>query len=117
MVLQAPLNKLIPKLKWSKWETSKVLNAAGTFAQIAFVVTASTSLTPLMCFSHPNGERSVIRYPEVLCEGGSYSVMVIVGMLLLAMAVGFISLVGWFGCGAPQASTFKLQAMKFAWVK
>merc|ERR1712107_317096 len=59
----------------------------------------------------------IMRYPEVMCEGSEFAGMVVIGMILLAICLAFVSVVVWFGFSAPKASEWQLAAVKFAWIK
>ena len=54
---------------------------------------SATSLVPMMCYKHPNGLRSILKYPGVLCGSGDHDLMLVIGWILLTVFVlGFVAL-------------------------
>ena len=54
---------------------------------------SATSLAPMMCYKHPNGLRSILKYPGVLCGSADHDLMLVVGWILLTVFVlGFVAL-------------------------
>eukprot|EP00913_Durusdinium_trenchii_P016816 g15806.t1 len=49
------------------WNGSKVCSTIGAFMQMSFSTMSAASLAPMMCYKHPNGLRSVLKYPDVIC--------------------------------------------------
>ncbi|CAL1140870.1 unnamed protein product [Cladocopium goreaui] len=48
---------------------------------------SSTALVPYICYAHPNGLRSNLKYTNVFCRTDEHTAMVIAGSLLLAFGV------------------------------
>ena len=47
----------------------------------------------MMCYLHPNGQRSILKYPDVICGSSDHSIMLVAGWLLLCIFVlGFVTL-------------------------
>ncbi|KAF4733303.1 hypothetical protein FOZ63_011487, partial [Perkinsus olseni] len=80
-----------------KWEYLSLANSIGQITQALFIPIVVSSLAPLQCFSHPSRDaRSVLQYPEQLCEGSDYWAMVGVGIAcFVVFVVGFVCLVFW----------------------
>ena len=54
---------------------------------------STIALAPLMCYSHPNGEQSLLKYPNIICGSAEHGGMLAVGLLLLVLGVfGFLAL-------------------------
>ena len=115
------MSQLLPKKR--RWELSKVVSCMGAFLQVGFSTMSATSLAPMMCYLHPNGQRSILKYPDVICGSADHNVMLIFGWLLLSIFVlGFVAVCGfaaymaaWLGANdsapasdvvAPQVPTW-----------
>lgn len=59
----------------------------GQFMQVSFSTMSSTALVPYICYAHPNGLRSNLKYTNVFCRTDEHTAMVIAGSLLLAFGV------------------------------
>ena len=85
------VSRLLPKKQ--RWEGPKVCSTMGAFLQVGFSTMSATSLAPMMCYKHPNGERSLLKYPGVLCGSTEHTFMLVVGWTLLSVFVlGFMAL-------------------------
>eukprot|EP00435_Cladocopium_sp_Y103_P007631 s54_g2.t1 len=51
-----------------QWSWPRVSSTMGSLLLSAFSTTTMVALTPFMCYLHPNGSRSLLKYPEKLCE-------------------------------------------------
>ena len=74
MALCYALSKLFPKKH--HWEGPKVCSTMGAFLQLGFSTMSATALAPMMCYRHPNGLRSILKYPGVhlwLCRTWCYA--------------------------------------------
>jgi len=57
-------------------------NAIGQLAVTLYITFTLTALVPFHCYGHPNGESSVVQYPQVRCHaGGAHSGMLAVGII------------------------------------
>lgn len=54
----------------------------GTFIQVGFATLSALSLQPLMCYQHPNGLYSVLKYPSTFCGHSEQVIMIAIGMVL-----------------------------------
>ena len=85
--------QLLPKKR--RWDGSKVVSCMGAFLQVGFSTMSATSLAPMMCYLHPNGLRSILKYPDVICGSSDHSIMLVAGWLLLSIFVlGFVAVCG-----------------------
>eukprot|EP00913_Durusdinium_trenchii_P031416 g29411.t1 len=75
------------------------MNCMGTFIQVGFATLSALSLQPLMCYQHPNGLYSVLKYPSTFCGHSEQVIMIAIGMVLMTIFVlGFFaacSLAAW----------------------
>eukprot|EP00438_Fugacium_kawagutii_P021447 Skav208594 [mRNA] locus=scaffold3715:89317:104196:+ [translate_table: standard] len=69
------------------WDGSKVCSTMGAFLQVGFSTMSATALAPMMCYKHPNDQRSVLKYPGVICGTGRHVMMMITAWILLAVFV------------------------------
>ena len=79
---------------------------------------STIALAPLMCFSHPNGVHSVLKYPSVTCGTPDHTVMLVAGLLLLLLGVlGFLALCTYAVVVVPTWSSTgkgeRVQAFRF----
>ena len=85
------VSKLLPERY--QWDGSKVASCIGAFLQVGFSTMSATSLAPMMCYKHPNGLRSILKYPGVLCGSADHDMMLVMGWILLTVFVlGFVAL-------------------------
>jgi len=80
-------SRLLPA-KW-RWEGGKTLNVMGQFLQVGFTSMVCTALIPTMCYSHPNAEKSLLKFPHVVCGTSEHNVMMTIGLPLLLLTAGF----------------------------
>ena len=67
---------------------------------------SATSLAPMMCFQHPNGLRSILKYPGVICGSADHtSMLVFAGILLVVFVFGFVALCGFAVWKVPWLQT------------
>jgi len=91
---------LFPKGK--RWEWPKVCSTMGAFLQVCFSTMSATSLAPMMCYKHPNGQRSLLKYPGVFCGSADHGAMLVIGWTLLSVGVlGFLALCIFAGLRVP----------------
>ena len=54
---------------------------------------SATALIPLTCYTHPNNQQSLLKYPNVICGTDTHGAMLAIGVSLLIVGVfGFLSL-------------------------
>lgn len=91
--LLGSLSHLGPCLKQRKlaWEKFKVVSLVTNFLQMSFTTMASFGLVPFMCYQHPMGEASLLKYPNVLCGYPAHQGMIATGVVVVIFALGFFA--------------------------
>ena len=80
---------LTPGFVGSSWSTRREV---GFFTMVFYVSLVQVSLTPLLCYEHPNGELSVTRFPHVLCNGqDTHTALTVISVFALLNSLGFLS--------------------------
>mgnify|MGYP002803884561 CR=1 FL=1 len=88
-----------------RWDRVKLNSTMGQFLQVGFSTMSSTALVPLICYSHPNGQQSNLKNPNIFCGSEDHTLMVIFGVLLLVFGVcGFLSVCAWLAYRCPHYS-------------
>eukprot|EP00913_Durusdinium_trenchii_P011496 g10794.t1 len=78
------------KLQVTPWRFYKTANTMGVILQVGFGALAALALQPLMCYRHPNGQYSLLKYPDTICGSDEHKAMLGVGIaLLIVYVVGF----------------------------
>ncbi|CAK0874425.1 unnamed protein product [Prorocentrum cordatum] len=80
-------SRLLPLIGQPAWESDKVLNSVGAFFQVVFIALVGVSMVPLQCYSHPNGEKSIVMYPEFLCGQDEHTTLVAFGIVVFLFVV------------------------------
>ena len=88
--------------KRRRWQGPKMFSTAGAFLQVGYSTMSATALAPMMCYLHPNGLRSVLQYPGVICGTDEHSAMLMMSILLLLFVLGFLVLCLWAVCKVTQ---------------
>lgn len=104
-VLLGCISNVIPVLKKRHlaWEWRRTISLIGNFLQIGFTTMASIALVPFMCFKHPIGKFSVLKYPDIFCGSPEHHLMrwssaslILLGTTFVSFcAVGVISAPAW----------------------
>ena len=77
--------------------------------QVSFSTMSTIALAPLMCYSHPNGKQSLLKYPNIICGSGEHGRMLAVGITLLVLGVfGFLALCTFAAIRVPSWSANEL---------
>ena len=77
--------------------------------QVSFSTMSTIALAPLMCYSHPNGQQSLLKYPNIICGSGEHGGMLAFGILLLVVGVfGFLALCTFAAFQVPHWSAKEL---------
>lgn len=94
------------------WEAGKALNICGALMQALFIAFCAIMVKPMQCYTHPNGKKSMLAYPRVVCyEGGQHTeVLVMAGFICLGFVVPFIAWCVWGCWKAPSQSGDKNHA-------
>eukprot|EP00438_Fugacium_kawagutii_P006372 Skav220759 [mRNA] locus=scaffold2521:70811:72156:+ [translate_table: standard] len=105
LALGCAVSRIFPK-KYH-WEVPKVVSTMGAFLQVGFSTMSATALAPMMCYQHPNGLRSILKYPGVICGSDEHSTMLAIAWVLLVVFVfGFVAL-----CAYSVYMVIRLQAL------
>eukprot|EP00435_Cladocopium_sp_Y103_P073233 s113_g42.t2 len=89
-MLNYGVSQLVPK---HRWDATKVASCMGQFLQVGFSTMSATALIPLTCYTHPNKQQSLLKYPNVICGTDVHASMLAIGVSLLIVGVfGFLSL-------------------------
>ncbi|CAJ1447546.1 unnamed protein product [Effrenium voratum] len=125
VVLALPITGALTRLLWIMkkhglaWEKFKTYSTTGQFLQVSFTTMANVGLMPFMCYKHPTGQESVLKYTEVLCGSGEHLVMKIVGSMVMSLAGVFFSVccyAAWVApslSGRPSIATIRFLVFRF----
>ena len=61
------------RLRGKAWKLNRVFNTLGTLFAAGFGTMAAVAMQPLMCYQHPNGQSSLLKYPDVICGSTQHS--------------------------------------------
>ena len=97
---------LLPFLKRRKlsWSGYRIACTVGKIYQGLFVTMANLGLSPFMCYNHPNGQQSLLKYPNLLCQSSSHRIMEFAGAFVLLLCLSHFVLCLWAICLAPTWS-------------
>jgi len=100
------ITNFIPTLRRRRlnWKFMKTLNVMGHFLQTASTTMASFGLLPFMCYDHPNGQQSVLKYSSTLCGSADHISMTIIGASLFVLSLSFFALCCFAARQAPSWS-------------
>ncbi|CAK9080139.1 unnamed protein product [Durusdinium trenchii] len=87
------------------WTNTRTIGLAGKFMQVGFTSMTNLGLMPFVCFRHPNGAYSMLKYSNILCGSGEHVVMQVFGGCLLALGLIFLSICTVWTIMAPQWSS------------
>jgi len=105
-----PFPSLAKFCKWTWYGTASLI---GKFCTVIFPTMVNVGMSPMMCFEHPGGRTSLVKYSNIFCGTGDQAVMLIVGICLLTVATAFLALCIWAGFNAPRLSWQWQAALKF----
>jgi len=80
------------------------MNAVGTLLFVTFTPLMTSAVTPMMCYTHPTEEKSLIKFPKVLCGSSEHHGMLALGVVLLLTGLAFMSLMVLLTWKAPALS-------------
>ncbi|CAK9094833.1 unnamed protein product [Durusdinium trenchii] len=110
------LTNFIPILKRRKlaWEKNKTISTTGQFLQVGFTTMCNVGLMPFMCYRHPTGQSSILKYPNVFCRTDDHVIMRVFGALVILLAFTFFSAACYAAYQAPRWSGKpRLAAIRF----
>jgi len=73
------------------WRWRGAFNISGILLQAGFSTMSAVALQPMMCYQHPNGVMSLLKYPNVVCGESEQSIM-----LGIAVGTGSIFIVAFY---------------------
>ncbi|CAK9109886.1 unnamed protein product [Durusdinium trenchii] len=80
----------LQRLQVRPWRLYQTAHTIGIFLQVGFSALGALALQPLMCYRHPNGQYSLLKYPDTFCGSDEHGAMLGVGIALLSVfVVGF----------------------------
>eukprot|EP00913_Durusdinium_trenchii_P007139 g6714.t1 len=97
------------------WSKKKMQNTVGHFIQVGFSTMSALALDPLMCYTHPNGQQSLLQHP-------GHSMMMLAGFVLLFCGVfsflavctlAVIKLPGWSVSSGTTVQSFAFLFTRF----
>ena len=88
-------------LSWSFYRT---ICTIGKIYQSLFVTMCSIGLSPFMCYLHPNGLHSMLKYPNMLCGSIEHGIMRMAGVAVLTLSASHFVLCCWACYQAPSWS-------------
>eukprot|EP00439_Symbiodinium_sp_Y106_P060372 s666_g8.t3 len=98
-------NLLLPRrLSWLAWQKYKTMSTIGQFCQVSFTTMTNIGLVPFMCYRHPAGSESVLKYSDVFCNSTEHTLMQLLGMAVLALSGAFLTSCFFFAWKAPSWS-------------
>ncbi|CAE7940805.1 Gabbr2, partial [Symbiodinium sp. KB8] len=60
LIVCSLLSKLLPA-RW-QFESAKVVSTLGQFVQVSFTIYSKVALSPMMCYTHPNGKSGMLEH-------------------------------------------------------
>lgn len=96
-----------------RWQWRTTLSFSGVLFVATFTTMVAVAVSPMSCYSHPNGRSSMRGYPAVICKMGEHTYMLAIGMGLFALSIGAASALCWFVWKAPTLSRGSLYALLF----
>lgn len=70
------------------WTWPRTFNIIGLLLQVGFSTASAVVMQPLMCYRHPNGMRSLLKYPNVMCGESEQGALLAVGMVTGSLFIG-----------------------------
>ena len=100
------LSRLLPCLtrRNLSWSPYRIACTTGKIYQGLFVTMCSVGLSPFMCYNHPNGQQSLLKYPNLLCQGSNHKIMEFAGVFVLLLCLSHFIFCLWAVCLAPTWS-------------
>mmetsp|Transcript_16445 Transcript_16445/g.41847 ORF Transcript_16445/g.41847 Transcript_16445/m.41847 type:complete len:1033 (-) Transcript_16445:117-3215(-) len=73
------------------WATASMSNTLGSMLHMSFTPLVTIALTPMMCYSHPAGSKSLLKFPSVLCGDSQHHNMLVLAIPLLMLVLCFLA--------------------------
>jgi len=95
------LSKLLPA-RW-QFDSGKLISTLGQFMQVSFTIYSKIALSPMMCYSHPNGKSGMLEHNGIFCfESAEHTPMFIAGVCVLCGMIAFYVLAIYSTVIAPK---------------
>jgi len=79
-----------------RWELTKVINSVFQIYNSIFIALTAITAVAFQCYSHPNGDSSLVQYPTVLCGSDDHhSIVALSVILLITFVVPFVGVQVW----------------------
>jgi basic membrane protein A len=86
-----------------KWDWDTVCNTLGRTFQVFHVAILKQVTTVLECYEHPNGDRSLVMFPQVICGDEEHmSIMPVTAIILFLYCGVFFAYLCWVVYVAPE---------------
>ncbi|CAK9004860.1 unnamed protein product [Durusdinium trenchii] len=86
------------------WKFHRTLGVTGSFLQLSFTTLCNVGLVPFMCFSHPNGRKSIAKYPNIFCGSPDHLTMQTLAVFILILGLTHFIMCCWAIWSAPAWS-------------
>eukprot|EP00439_Symbiodinium_sp_Y106_P015533 s4863_g2.t1 len=101
LVLSSLLSRALPSR--FAFESAKLISTMGQFMQVSFTIYSKVALSPMMCYSHPNGKLGMLEHNGIFCfSSNEHTPMFVTGLLVLAMMTSFYAMTIWATIKAPS---------------
>jgi len=78
------------------WTWYGTVNLVGKFLRLTFPTMVNVGFSPFMCYTHPGGEESLLKYTDIFCGSEAHLTTQIAGGILLCFCIAFLA----FSCAA-----------------
>ena len=78
------------------WTWYGTVNLIGKFLRLTFPTMVNVGFSPFMCYTHPGGEESLLKYTDIFCGTETHLTTQIAGGILLCFCIAFLA----FSCAA-----------------
>ncbi|CAJ1462177.1 unnamed protein product, partial [Effrenium voratum] len=97
------VSQFLPR-KW-RFEKAKLVNTMGQMVQVTFTIYSKIALTPIMCYSNPNGRMAMLKHNGVFCfDSPEHAPMFLMGLALVTGMITFYSTAIHATIWAPKAA-------------
>lgn len=101
LIVCSLLSKVLPT-QW-QFDSGKLISTLGQFMQVSFTIYSKIALSPMMCYSHPNGKSGMLDHNGIFCfESAEHTPMFIAGVCVLCGMIAFYVLAIYAAVIAPK---------------
>jgi len=91
-----------------RWDLIQTFSCMGQFLQVGFSTMSAIALAPLTCYTHPNQQLSLLKFPNVICGSTDHFIMLAGGVPLLSVGVlGFLCVCAYAAVKVPEWSAME----------